>query len=98
MLADVSRVSPSSEQRASALTKGSRSKRQPTHSLRRSVYPHQPYIDTLYILVQYNLVPSTTVHRIWTMYSTISLALLRTGNHPWPLHSEPHMTEVCGVN
>ena len=35
VLADVSSVSPSSEQR---------------HSLRRSVYPHQPYVDTLYVL------------------------------------------------
>ena len=33
-----------------ALTKGQRSKRQPTHSLRRSAYPHQPYVDTLYVL------------------------------------------------
>ena len=33
-----------------ALTKGYRSKRQPTHSLRRSAYPHQPYVDTLYII------------------------------------------------
>ena len=25
-------------------------KRQPTHSLWRSAYPHQPYVDTLYVL------------------------------------------------
>ena len=31
-----------------ALTKGS--KRQPTHSLQRLAYPHQPYVDTLYVL------------------------------------------------
>ena len=36
VLADVSSVSPSSEQR------------EPTHSLRRLAYPHQPYVDTLY--------------------------------------------------
>ena len=24
-------------------------KSKPTHSLRRSAYPHQPYVDTLYI-------------------------------------------------
>ena len=35
MLADVSSVSPSSEQ---------------TYSLRRSAYPHQPRVDSLYIL------------------------------------------------
>ena len=33
-----------------ALTKGSRSKCQPTHSLRHSAYPRQPYVDTLYVL------------------------------------------------
>ena len=33
-----------------ALTKGQRSKRQPTHSLRRSAYPHQPYVNTVYVL------------------------------------------------
>ena len=38
VLADVSSVSPSSELR------------QPTHSLRRSAYPHQLYVDTLYVL------------------------------------------------
>ena len=27
-----------------------RSKRQPTHSLQCSAYPHQPYVDTLYVL------------------------------------------------
>ena len=27
----------------------------PTHSLQRSAYPHQPYVDTLYVL-QYKLV------------------------------------------
>ena len=36
VLADVSSVSPSSELR------------QPTHSLRRSAYPHQLYVDTFY--------------------------------------------------
>ena len=41
VLADVSSVSPLSEQR---------SKRQPTHSLQRSAYPHQPFVDTLYVL------------------------------------------------
>ena len=38
VLADVSSVSPSSEQR------------EPTHSLRRLAYPHQPYVDTLYTI------------------------------------------------
>ena len=47
VLADVSSVSPSSE-RVQLLS----SKRQPTHSLRRpAYYPHQPYVDTLYVLV-----------------------------------------------
>ena len=32
------------------LRKGSHSKRQPTHSLWSSAYPHQPYVDTLYVL------------------------------------------------
>ena len=48
-LADVSSVSPSSEQ-SFALTKGYRSKRQPTRTLRRLAYPHQPHVDTLYVL------------------------------------------------
>ena len=30
--------------------KRERSKRQPTHSLRRSAYSHEPYVDTLYVL------------------------------------------------
>ena len=33
-----------------SLTKGQRSKRQPTHSLRRSAYPHQPYVNTVYVV------------------------------------------------
>ena len=36
--------------RSFAQTKGQRSKRQPTHSLRRSAYPHQPCVGTLYVL------------------------------------------------
>ena len=39
LLDDISSVSPSSEQ-----------KQKPTHSLRRSAYPHQPHVDTLYVL------------------------------------------------
>ena len=34
-------------------SKQERSKRQPTHSLLRSAYPHQPYIDTLYVLPRF---------------------------------------------
>ena len=54
VLADVSSVSPSSELR------------QPTHSLRRSAYPHQLYVDTLIALItlpascQPHLIPRTT--------------------------------------
>ena len=48
VLADVLSVSPSSEQRQRALMKGQHSKHQPTHSLKHSAYPHQPYVDTLY--------------------------------------------------
>ena len=53
VLADVSRVSSSSEQRVFALTKGQPSKREPLYSLRRSAYLHQPYVDTLYVLPPY---------------------------------------------
>ena len=35
----------------SALTKGQHSKHQPTHSLWRLAYSHQPYVDTLYVLL-----------------------------------------------
>ena len=42
VLADVSSVSPLSEQR----TLVPKSKLEPTHSLRHSAYPHQPYVDT----------------------------------------------------
>ena len=41
VLADVSSVSPSSEQRTLKCLK-----HQPTHSLRHSAYPHQLYVDT----------------------------------------------------
>ena len=34
---------------AIVLTKGQRSKLQPTHPLRRSVYSHQPFVDTVYV-------------------------------------------------
>ena len=51
VLAEVSSVSSSSEQ-SFPLTKDQRSKRQPTYSLRRSAYPHQPHVDTLvYVLL-----------------------------------------------
>ena len=43
VLVDISSVSPSSEQ-------GSCLKCQPTHSLQRSAYPHQPYVDTVNVL------------------------------------------------
>ena len=49
VLADVSSVSPWWEQSLCS-DESERSKRQPTHSLRCSAYPHQPYVDTLYVL------------------------------------------------
>ena len=47
-LADVSSVSPSSEKRRRA---NARNVSQHVHSLQRSTYPHQPYVDTLYLLI-----------------------------------------------
>ena len=48
VLADVSSVSPLSEQRALCSDEGLTLSQ---HTLRRSAYPHLPYVDTLYILL-----------------------------------------------
>ena len=36
-------------ERALCSDEGEHSIRQPTHSLRRSAYPHKPYVDTFYV-------------------------------------------------
>ena len=58
-----------------ALTKGSRSKRQLTHSLRRTAYPHQPQVDTLYSTISASTNFTVTEEK-WKRSSQLCHALL----------------------
>ena len=92
VLADVWSISPSSEQRP----------RRPTHSLQRSAYPHQPCVDTLYVLTEFSLLIAVFVFffsklSIVTRHSSQTAGTKLEYDHNGKLVSKSPCARECGT-